>query len=155
MCSWVFIQERCLYLINLINDFIFRINKDVSEKKLKQYTIYGLTFSGLLAVIIAISIPSVIEIWYTIGSICIPGIILLIFGAYFEKLTVSPFIAFVEIVTAVVVSASWLISKSIFIKDGWLNEIEPMLVGLTAGLIIHIYGVIVYRKSLSIYKVIE
>lgn len=136
-------------------DFIYRINKDVNDIKLKQYTIYGLTLTAILAVIIALSIPSVIEIWYILGSICIPGIILLIFGAYFDKLTVAPSIAFIEIIVAVSISVLWLIIRGTIFTTGWLNEIEPMIVGLTAGIIIHTYGVFTYRKSLLIYKVIE
>ncbi len=136
-------------------DFIFRINADITENKLKQYTIYGLTITSVIAIIIATAIPSVIEIWYTLGSICIPGIILLIFGAYFEKLTIPSNIAFIEIISAVSISAVWFFAREKFITSGWLTEIEPMLVGLTAGIIIHIYGVILHRKNLSIYKVIE
>ena len=67
-------------------DFIFKLNKNKDEKKLKPYTIYGLIISGILSIILAYYIPSVIEIWYTIGSFCIPGIILPVISSYYPKL---------------------------------------------------------------------
>ena len=66
-------------------DFIFRIKKDFNELNLKHYTVIGLIISGSIAIILAYLIPSVIEIWYTIGSLFIPGIILPVISAYYPK----------------------------------------------------------------------
>ena len=69
-------------------DFFFRLSKHSSEKKLKEYTVYGLIISGVIAALLAWAIPSVIEIWYTVGSICIPGMIMPVISAYYSKLRV-------------------------------------------------------------------
>ena len=56
-------------------DFIFRVNKNSKEEKIKSYTVIGIIISGIISILIAYFIPSVVEIWYTIGSLFIPGII--------------------------------------------------------------------------------
>ncbi|MFZ2324726.1 MAG: sodium:solute symporter family protein [Ignavibacteriaceae bacterium] len=122
-------------------DFIFRIKKSPDEKKIKLYTIVGLFISGTISIIIAYLIPSVVEIWYTIGSLFIPAIILPVISAYYERLRITNKLILIEILGAVLVSVAWL-----FIKDNFtqiiLKEIEPMLVGLTFAVLIHSYGLL-------------
>ena len=70
-------------------DFLFKLSKKPDEKKLKVFAMYGLLISGAISVLLAYFIPSVIEIWYTIGSICIPGIILPVISSYYSKLKIE------------------------------------------------------------------
>jgi len=106
----------------------------------RKYTIYGLLISGFTAIIIAWMIPSVIEIWYTIGSMFIPGIILPVAGAYFERLKISSRLAVVEICISVLVSFLWFMLRDII--GVFTSESEPMIAGLSAAVLIHIYGLI-------------
>ena len=123
-------------------DFIFRVSKFENESKLQNYTIAGLVISGLLASLLAYLIPSVIEIWYTIGSLFIPGIILPVVSAYYPKLKVSSKFILVEMIAAFLSSTIWYFVRSEFAGTQFLNEIEPMLVGLLFALLIHIVGLI-------------
>jgi SSS family solute:Na+ symporter len=123
-------------------DFFFRLSKHTSEKKLKEYTVYGLIISGVIAAILAWVIPSVIEIWYTVGSICIPGMIIPVISAYYLKLRVSNKIILAEMITAVLCSLIWYFIKEYFSGIPVINEIEPMLVGLFVSIIIHTGGII-------------
>jgi len=107
---------------------------------LQEYTIYGLIISGIVAALLALTIPSVIEIWYTIGSICIPGMIIPVISAYYTKLRVSNKIILVEMISAVVFSFIWYIIKENFADVSVINEIEPMLVGMVVSVVIHIIG---------------
>ncbi len=108
-----------------------------AESKLKNYTIIGLIISGIVALLLAYFIPSVIEIWYTIGSLFIPGIILPVISAYYPKLRVSKKIILIEMITAFISSTAWYFVRSEFADIAVLNEIEPMLVGLIFALLIH------------------
>jgi SSS family solute:Na+ symporter len=121
-------------------DFIFRVNNSGNENKLKNYTIVGLIISGLLAAMLAYLIPSVIEIWYTIGSLFIPGIILPVISAYYPRLKVSSRIILVEMTAAFISSAVWYFLRTEFANAPVINEIEPMLVGLFFALLIHLVG---------------
>ena len=118
-------------------DFIFRISNSQNENKLKNYTIIGLIISGIIAVILAYSIPSVIEIWYTIGSMFIPGIILPVVSAYYPQLRVANKTILVEMIAAVLSSITWYFLRANFSNIWLINDVEPMLVGLFFAVIIH------------------
>lgn len=126
-------------------DFIFKLSTKKDENKLKKFTIIGLFISGALSIIIAYLIPSVIEIWYTIGSFCIPGMILPVISAYYPKLKIGNKILLIEMIAAVFCSIIWYFFRSNFFLEGFLNEVEPMLVGLFAALIIHVFGIIKFN----------
>jgi solute:Na+ symporter, SSS family len=121
-------------------DFIFKFNLKRNEKKLKPYTIYGLIISGILSVLLAYFIPSVIEIWYSIGSFCIPGIIIPVISAYYPKFRIQNKLIILEMILASVGSILWLFVRENFFMGAILNEIEPMLVGFLIALFIHLFG---------------
>jgi len=127
-------------------DFIFRIKKFNKEEKLKSYTVYGLLISGSVSVILAWAIPSVIEIWYTIGSLCIPGIILTVVSSYYDKLKINDQIMLIEMILAVSVSIIWYFLRKEF-GGSILYEIEPMLAGLFTAVLIHCIGLIKEMKN--------
>ena len=121
-------------------DFVFRISKFSDESKLKNFTIIGLIISGLLAALLAYLIPSVIQIWYTIGSLFIPGIILPVISAYYPKLRVSGKIISVEMIAAFLSSTVWYFVRNEFANITLLKEVEPMLVGLFIAILVHFLG---------------
>ena len=134
-------------------DFIYRgvislsetkpnLSRTHYESKLKNYTIIGLIISGILAAVLAYLIPSVIQIWYTIGSLFIPGIILPVVSAYYPKLRVSSKIISFDMIAAFLSSTIWYFIRNVFVGIPILNEIEPMLVGLVIAIVIHLLGLI-------------
>ncbi|MFZ0452654.1 MAG: sodium:solute symporter family protein [Ignavibacteriaceae bacterium] len=127
-------------------DFIFKLNSNKNEKKLKTFTIYGLIISGFLSVILAYYIPSVIEIWYTIGSFCIPGIILPVISSYYPKFGIHKKFIIIEMLLASAGSIFWFFIRDNFSLGNTLNEIEPMLVGLSVAVLIHLYGMYKVRS---------
>jgi len=130
-------------------DFIYRLKKQKSENSLKKYTVIGLIISGILSIILAYKIPSVIEIWYTIGSFCIPGIILPVISAYYEKIRIDRKIIIAEILTASLLSITWFFIKAKINGGQTIQQIEPMLVGFAAALIIHSTGLFIKSSSLK------
>ncbi len=126
-------------------DFIFKLKKNAKEEKVKNYTILGIILSGVISIVIALAIPSVVEIWYTIGSLFIPGIIFPVISAYYQKFRISSNLVVVEMVTAIGLSSVWIIIRSY--QTGIISEIEPMIIGLLAAFFIHSIGLI--RKSFS------
>jgi SSS family solute:Na+ symporter len=127
-------------------DFIFRINKTKNENRLKTFTWFGLIIAGIISILFAYFIPSVIEIWYTIGSLCIPGIILPVVSSYYLKLKINDKIILTEMAAAVVISTTWFFIRDNF-ADSEFYQIEPMIAGLLSAVIIHLWGL--YRKVLS------
>ena len=126
-------------------DIIFRIKKDSKEERIKLYTIIGIVISGLISIIIAYSIPSVVEIWYTIGSLFIPGIILPVISAYYPKLRIPPKLIIAEILFAIGSGMLWFNFRKTL--SGMMAEIEPMIIGLFVALLIHLVGLMIYQKN--------
>jgi len=121
-------------------DFIYRISKEKREDKIKLYTVIGIIITSILSVVIAYTIPSVVQIWYTIGSLFIPGIILPVISSYYPKISVSNKIIMIEIVLAILSGTIWLLIRNNF--QGFVYEIEPMLIGVSVALLIHTIGLI-------------
>jgi solute:Na+ symporter, SSS family len=125
-------------------DFIFKLKRN--STRLKVYTIYGLIASGILSIILAYLIPSVIEIWYLIGSFCIPAIILPVISSYYPRIKISKNMILFEMIAAFSSSILWYILKDTYFAETSLSIIEPMLVGLLFAVIIHFIGVVTKKK---------
>lgn len=122
-------------------DFFYRLNPDLQDEKLKYLTSIGIIISGIVSIIISYLIPSVVQIWYTIGSLFIPSIIPAVVSAYYPKFRIAQKIIFSEMIFALMAGTIWF-----FIRDNFQNsmvyEIEPMLVGLLAATMIHLFGLL-------------
>lgn len=105
----------------------------------------GILVSGVISIILAFLIPSVIEIWYIVGSICIPGIILLVISSYFPALKVTVGATYTELIGGPLVSLIWYFIKENFLIDNPVTVVEPMLAGLGFAIIVHIFGMIKER----------
>ncbi len=122
-------------------DLFKRYHKNSDSYSIINFTRIGFIISAFIAILLAYSIQSVIQIWFIIGSICIPGIILLIFGSYYEKFRIEKKIAWIEIISAVSSSLIWVVIQKVTNIE-IITMIEPMIVGLFIGILIHIYGII-------------
>ncbi|MFH1197039.1 MAG: sodium:solute symporter family protein [bacterium] len=132
-------------------DFLSKLNKKVDDGSLKNYTRIGLAVTSVIAVVLAYFIDSVIQLWYTIGSICIPGIILLIFGAYYKKFLVTPRIALIEILAGSIGSLGWYLIRSQFMNVAIISDVEPLLVGFVAASIVHLIGKVATTSPIRNY----
>jgi solute:Na+ symporter, SSS family len=128
-------------------DLIYKISKEKNDHKLKKYTILGLFISGLLSSLLAYFIPSVVEIWYTIGSLFIPGIILPVISAYFPELKIKNRFIIAEICLAVGASFSWYVIRMNIQADSDFQVIEPMIVGVIAAILVHGAGLLINKRE--------
>ncbi|MFC1734012.1 sodium:solute symporter [candidate division KSB1 bacterium] len=129
-----------LSAITIGNDFIGRIrgiNKTAGN--IKRYTQIGLVISAVFAVIIAWWSRSVIDIWYTLGTIGIPALLIPVIVSYFPAVTISPAAASVMIVSSSAVSTGWLLDGYMHTQNGhpdYSLGIEPMYSGLAVSLLL-------------------
>lgn len=121
------------------NDFSRKIFNQKDESKIPFYTRIGVMFSSIIAILLANYFQSVVTLWYLIGSICIPPIILLIFGSYYEKMKVSCTFALIEISVGISGSLIWVYFQN-SINNAFVHTIEPMIVGLVLVAIVHLLG---------------
>jgi len=122
-------------------DFIFRVAKNKSEINIEKETRIGLLVTGIIGFALAAFFQSVVEIWYTVGSILIPGMILVVIGAYYPKLRITGKTAFVEMAVGIIGSGLWLILRNLYPDNNMFELIEPMLIGLLFALLIHFVGI--------------
>ncbi|MGE5353620.1 MAG: hypothetical protein ACM3P0_16155 [Acidobacteriota bacterium] len=107
----------------------------------------GLIVSGAISILLAYFIPSVIDLWYTIGTICIPGIIIPVISAYYTRLRIGAGFALAEIVLSPVISLIWYILRAEFTDIPVLSEVEPMIIGLCFAALIHSFGMLFLPKG--------
>ncbi|MGE5432017.1 MAG: sodium:solute symporter family protein [Syntrophomonadaceae bacterium] len=133
-------------------DFLYSRKKPGDERLLKRYTVAGLLVSGVISILMAYFIPSVIDLWYTIGTICIPGIIIPVISAYYPGLRINSAFALAEIVLSCMISLVWYVLRAEFAGVAVLSEVEPMIAGLLFAVFIHTSGLLFARKARVLSK---
>ncbi len=132
----VFIVALLATVISTLNSFTFlsaqTLGKDILQKTLKrsdnesiQLTQISLGLTSIVSIILAISIPSVVDIWYSIGSIIMPALLFPIISSYYPKIALSSKLTFIHMITLLVITLVYFIVSKSEIIIGF--EIEPMI----------------------------
>lgn len=122
-------------ILSTSNSFLFisgtTLGIDFVKKGSKRKeAMYGMIFSAIVAVMLALAVPSVIGMWYLIGSVCVPGLLLATLGAYFPDLRLGRKSILLGFILGSLSSVFWYILKEFgFVPDG-VMLIEPMIAGL-------------------------
>jgi len=131
-------------------DIICRI-KNISDEK-NIYTKIGIAAASIISVLIAVFIPSVVQIWYTIGSLTIPALLLGVISSYSDKLRINKTIILSAMIVSFLFSFTSFIFGNVFAVNGmpvYFFNLEPMYPGLFAGLLIYVTGLI-YKSNMKI-----
>ncbi|KAA3653838.1 MAG: sodium:solute symporter family protein [Calditrichaeota bacterium] len=89
-------------------DFLWRL-RGGDDASLNFYTRIGLLFTFSISVVIAITSSSIISIWYQLGSIATPALLLPLLTSFSRRWKMSPTAAFVNIIAAGGISALWIV----------------------------------------------
>ncbi len=95
----------------------------------------GLAIALAASVPVAVMIPSVIEIWYTVGTVTIPGLIVPVLSAYSRRWVLAPRYAFLSMLLGWTVSTAWWLAGAAGGYGGPLFGVEPIYPGLAASLL--------------------
>ena len=118
-----------------------------NDESVTFYTKIGLFVSFLFSVMIAVAIPSVIKIWYTLGTVVIPGLLVPLMASYFDKFKMKSDSAFLSMLLGWGTSLVWLVAGYVNGNSGnYPLGIEPMYPGLFVSIVIWWFG----RKQLKI-----
>ena len=126
------------------NDIIGRLSRpERRSENVNRWTRWGLIISASVAVALALAVPSVVKLWYTIGTTIIPGLLVPVVSSYFKRLRISSGFAFACML------AGWGVSTACFL-DGQLTMIgtspkylfgvEPMIPGLVVSVVVWVVG---------------
>lgn len=122
-------------------DIVARFRNETESNKLYNRT--GLAVSALFSFLIAYAIPSVINIWYAVGTIIIPALLISIISAYFEKLQIHSKYIFASMTVSFLTSLILLVFGIYFgssEKPALFLGLEPMYPGMILGLGIYMFG---------------
>ncbi len=110
-----------------------------SEQSSLRSTQACLVISFLLSIGLALLIPSVINMWYTIGTVIIPGLLIPLMSSYFVRWKIAPGMAFLSMLSGWLVSSGWLVAGQ-GQGGGYPLNVEPMYPGLAASAFVWIWG---------------
>jgi len=117
-------------------DILLRIQKKEEQRDENEYIRKGLVVMAFIAVLLALSIPSVIQLWYVIGSIIVPGI-LLPFLLTFTQIRLNDGKIIPTMILPVIIAISWFLYGHF--SGYYPMEIEPFYPGLfTSGMLVFI-----------------
>ena len=119
-------------------DIVGRLSKTANRDEIvNRWTKIGLVVSGIFSIVLALIVPSVVRIWYTIGTCIVPGLLVPLLASYFERLRIPARFAFAAMLSG------WLTSTASLVHGHWnavghvpqyLLGIEPMYPGLLVSL---------------------
>ena len=117
-------------------DILLRIQQKDEQENETQYIRKGLIVMAIIAVLLALSIPSVVQLWYVIGSIIVPGILLPFLMTFTQtRLNNSKIIP--TMILPVIVAIFWFLYGHF--SGHYPMEIEPFYSGLfTSGVLVFI-----------------
>jgi SSS family solute:Na+ symporter len=136
--------------ITIGKDIVGRMAKaDHRSPIVQRWTKIGLIITAVTAIVMALVIPSVVALWYTIGTCIIPGLLIPLMASYFERFRISANYAFVAMIVGWGLSTASLVHGHLAAVGGvptyWFG-IEPMYPGLIASIVIWVVGRWNFRK---------
>jgi SSS family solute:Na+ symporter len=125
------------------NDILKKVFK---SRKTTDLTKAGLIITGIFSVLLALILPSPIEIVFRTASVAVPGLILPLIIAYNSKLELRKGFVPVIMLGSSAVAFIWLMLQSYGFAAVPILQLEPMLAGLIVSLILALAGLRRVRK---------
>jgi SSS family solute:Na+ symporter len=126
--------------ITVGKDIVGRLSRSENRAQVvDRWTKAGLVGSGIFSIALALLVPSVVKIWYTVGTCIVPGLLVPLLASYFERLKVSAGYAFTSMLGGWAVSTFSLVYGQVN-QGEYLLGIEPMYPGLLVSLAVWTVG---------------
>ncbi|NUP99200.1 MAG: sodium:solute symporter family protein [Armatimonadetes bacterium] len=128
--------------VTFARDIVWRL-RGGDEQTATRWTAPGLVLTSLMAIILALKLPSVVKLWYVIGTVFVPGLLLPLLTSYSERWRIPARLAQTAMILASAVSLGWVIWGATHQQDGWPVYplgLEPMYPGLLTSLLLFAIG---------------
>jgi len=122
-------------------DLIWRNRKNLTDNT-TYYSKIGIFITLLLAILIAYLIPTVIGIWYTLGSVLIPSLLLPVMSTYFPRYRLNGRHTFIIMVTGFLLSFLQLTigyMLGTIAEPEYLLGVEPIFPGLIVSFFLFLF----------------
>jgi SSS family solute:Na+ symporter len=126
-------------------DIVLRWRGWRSEREELRFTRWGLLVTGALSIVLALAVPSVISLWYLVGTAIIPGLLIPLVTSYFQALLVKPRFAFASMLLGWLTSTLWLLagwSQHLGSSTHYPLGIEPMYPGILMSFLAWVAGIL-------------
>ena len=133
--SYLFISGQTLG-----RDFLAKYMPSVQRNLLTRI---GIFMSAVIGIMLTILYPSVIDLWYVIGSVCIPGLLIPVLGVYIRLFGLRRSYVSYALVVPITVSLGWLVLGTLQSAEGagyLFLGVEPFYPGLLVAIIIWLMG---------------
>ena len=154
--SWLFLTGLLATIMSTVDslshlsaitigyDFFSKLKPD--SKKTVGYIKLGLVITAIISVLFAIAIPSVVQIWYILGTLFIPPILLPLIACYYPKIQLARRWIVLNLILSFLVSFCFMLlsllqSVSLTEINYFLN-IQPMYPGFFVSALIFTIGLI-------------
>lgn len=121
-------------------DFLSRFFPDTDRNRLTRISIL---IAAILGILLIALYPSVIDLWYVLGSVFIPGLLIPILGIYLPIFRLKRIYVFGSLIGATGLSLCWLILGTFYqtTEPGYaFMNVEPFYPGLLLAVIIWLAG---------------
>lgn len=148
----LFILALIATIMSTLDSYLFISGQTLGRDYLAHYypeadpnklTRAGILAAALIGILLTIAFPSVIDLWYVIGSIFIPGLLIPVLGVYIRIFKLKTPFVFISIILCTAISFGWLLMGMITDDPGlgylYLG-IEPFYPGLVAAILIWLIG---------------
>lgn len=119
------------------------LSKHFPTVKPNLLTRISILISAILGIILIMIYPSVIDLWYIIGSVFIPGLLIPVLGIYLNPIRLPEGYVYFSIIGCTFVSFSWLILGTVYEPDlggTMFLGVEPFYPGLLLAILLWSYG---------------
>lgn len=139
-------------IMSTLDSYLFISGQTLGRDYLLKYfpsvrpnllTRIGILVSAILGIILIIIYPSVIDLWYVIGSVFIPGLLIPVLGIYLKPFQFPSKIVYASIIGCTLVSLVWLILGTAIPQPqgGYaFYGVEPFYPGLFLATLLWLYG---------------
>lgn len=121
-------------------DFLSNYFPNLAKNRLTRISIL---LSALFGIALIVIYPSVINLWYVIGSVMIPGLLIPVLGIYLKPFALREKWIVPLMTVSITVSLAWLVLGTIYSNEPYAYKflgIEPFYPGLAVSVVIWLLG---------------
>jgi len=123
-------------------DIIWRIKKNVNVTHATQF---GLLITLLFSVLLLYLVPSVVKIWYLMGTLFVPSLLLPLISIFIPSIQIPKCNTVVSMIASFIGTSCWLVAglyQSTLINPSFPWDIQPFFIGLMCSVIIYLYSIL-------------
>lgn len=150
--SGIFFLTLLATIMSTLDSFLLisgqTIGRDLAAKiwnpeKSILLTRCGMLLSAILGIILTVIYPSVVTLWYVIGSVLIPGLLFPVLGIYLPVFRLQRDKATLSLIVPVLVSSAWMLPGTLTADDLYSYAflgLEPFYPGLISAAVLWYFG---------------